>query len=71
LERVDDPDFIRNLDNVNNAERIAAERETDFEHAGAEAMHGLCDIRFPAFRRDRKRREKNRLGIRGKGFKIP
>jgi hypothetical protein len=54
---MDDPDFISELDGINDAKRIAPKRQRDLEDAGTEALHGFCDIRFPTIRRDCQRRK--------------
>ena len=45
------------------------ERERDFKHAGAEAVHWLRDVHLATFR-DRKRIKEDRLPVHGKGLEI-
>src|SRR5450432_2752710 len=57
LEGMKHPDVIANPDSVNQAERAAPVSERDFEDAGAQALHRLCDISLASLGRDRQRRE--------------
>lgn len=44
LERMDDPDFIREMDRVNDAESIAPECQSYLEDARTEASQWLRDV---------------------------
>jgi hypothetical protein len=50
---MDDPDFIRELDTINDAKRVAAIGECDLQDTRAETVKGLGNVSFSAFRRDR------------------
>ena len=70
LECVNDPDFVRKLDSINDAKRIAAVRERDLQHARTETVQGLGNVRLSAFRRDCERTEEYASGPFGKLLKI-
>ena len=69
LKRVDDPDFLSDLDSVDDAESITPEGERDLKDAGAETVYRFRDIRFAAVRCDGKGREKDGLCVFGEGLK--
>ena len=58
---MDYPNFIAELQRIDYTERIALEGQRDFENAGAEAVHRLRGVGFPAFGSDRERRKTDRL----------
>jgi hypothetical protein len=49
---VDDPDFVRELNSVNDAKRVATKCQRDLEYAGTEAVQQLRDICLAALGRD-------------------
>jgi hypothetical protein len=53
---MDNPDFMRELDGVDDTKGIASVRECDLQHAGTETVQGFSNIRLSTFRRDRERR---------------
>lgn len=63
------PDFIRQLHGVNDAERIALERQRDFKYTGADAVQRPGDIRLAALR-DRQGGEADGPGAFGKAFEF-
>jgi hypothetical protein len=55
---------------VDDAERIALERQRDFKYAGADAVQRLGDIRLAALRRDRQCGEADGPGVFRKAFEF-
>lgn len=53
---MDNPDFVRELDGVDDAKGIDPKRESDLKDAGTEALHRFRDVRFAALGCDRERR---------------
>jgi hypothetical protein len=62
LERVDNPDFLGKLHRVDDAERIAPERQRNLEHPGRHPAHRFRNVGLAAFRRDRQRGQTYRPG---------
>ena len=68
---MDDPDFVVELDGIDDSKRIAAESQRHLKHARAEAMHRFRNVRFAAIRGDRKGREEDGLRAFGKALEFP
>ena len=67
---MDDPDFIRELDGIDDTKGIASVRECDLQHAGTETVQRFGNVSFSAFRRDRERTQENGFGPLWKLLKI-
>ena len=58
------------LDSVDHAKGITAVREGDLQHARAETVQGLRDVRLTAFRCNRERTQEYALGALGELLEI-
>jgi hypothetical protein len=50
---MDDPDFIRQPDSVDDPKGVTPKCQRDLKDAGAEAKQGLCNVCLAALGRDR------------------
>ena len=71
LKRMYDPNWVSDLQSVDDPKSFAPKGECDFHHAGAEAVHWFRESAFPHSGGDGKRIKNHRLRVRGKRLDIP